>query len=233
MNQAEALYQLQEIDLKLIRIQKRLQEIGAVLGDSQALIQAQRDVQMAQERLTPLQKKARSLELEIESNSAKIHTTDEQLYSGRVSNPKELQDMQQEIQTLKKRNVELEDQLLETMLAVEEAEAALNDANARLREAQAGWENEHQHLLAEKAELEEQTVTLTEKRQQAVKPVAAENLKLYDNLKVKKHNQPVAVLAGTSCSVCGVEQTLAISKSVRQEQGLVYCTSCGRILVAR
>jgi predicted nucleic acid-binding Zn-ribbon protein len=56
---------------------------------------------VAQKTLTPLQSRARNLELEIQSTSEKIRLTDQQLYSGKVRNPKELQEMQQEIQSLK------------------------------------------------------------------------------------------------------------------------------------
>jgi predicted nucleic acid-binding Zn-ribbon protein len=232
MNQAEALYRLQEIDLSLLRAQKRVQEISAVLGDNQAIRAAEADVTQAQQHLTPLQTSARNLELEIQSNAEKVKTTDEQLYGGRVTNPKELQDMQQEIQSLRKRNTELEDHLLETMVAIEEAEAALDAAAARLQSVREIWESEHSQLLDEGAELETKIATFQQQREQALKSVTPENQKLYHNLRVKKHNQPVAALAGNNCSVCGVEQTLAVARSVRQAQALVYCSNCGRILVA-
>jgi|FLYN01.1.fsa_nt_gi predicted nucleic acid-binding Zn-ribbon protein len=233
MTQAEALYQLQEIDLRLARAQKRLQEISALLGDNQAVMKAQAQVSQAQQRLAPLQTSVRNLELEIQSNKQKIQVTDEQLYSGRVKNPKELQDMQQEIQSLKKRNEELEDHLLETMIAVEEAEAALAGATSQLQQVREAWESEHGQMLDEGAQLESQIAALRQQREQALKSVEPEYQKLYQNLRAKKHNQPIAVLSGNSCGVCGVEQTLAIVKSVRQGQELVYCMSCGRILVGR
>lgn len=233
MNQAEALYRLQEIDLTLARRQKRLREITIILEDNKAITEAQVRLNQAQQHLHPLQTSARNLELEIQSNNEKIRATDEQLYSGRVKNPKELQDMQQEIQLLKKRNEELEDRLLATMMAVEEAEAAVSDANAHLQSVQASWENEHGQLLHEGAQIESQIAMLQQQREQALKSVEPDNVILYNNLRAKKHNQPVAVLSGDSCAVCGVEQNLAVVKSVRQGQELVYCRSCGRILVAK
>jgi hypothetical protein len=233
MTQAEALYHLQEIDLSVLRAKKRVQEISAVLGDNQAISAAEAAVTQAQQHLTPLQTSARNLELEIQSNAEKISITDEQLYGGRVTNPKELQDMQQEIQSLKKRNRELEDQLLETMMAIEDAEAALQTAKSHLNGVREKWESEHSQLLDEGAQLESQIAALQQQREQALKSVTPENQKLYHNLRVKKHNQPLATLDGNSCAVCGVEQTLAVVKSVRQGQALVYCTNCGRILVAK
>jgi predicted nucleic acid-binding Zn-ribbon protein len=233
MNQAEALYRLQEVDLSLIRTQKRLQEISAVLGNSESITTAQRDVDQTQQKLTPLQNHVRNLELEIQSNSRKVRATEEQLYSGHVKNPKELQDMQQEIQSLKKRNQELEDTLLEAMVSAEDAEAALAQTMTALQGIKMTWESEHGQLLDEGVQLESQIAQFKQQRETALAAVTAENQKLYLNLRAKKHNQPIAALTGDSCAVCGVEQTLAVSKSVRQAQELVYCVNCGRILVAR
>ena len=100
MTQAEALFHLQEIDLQLIQAQKRLTEIATDLADNKTILEAQTQVEAAQKTLTPLQTRARNLELEIQSTSEKIRLTDQQLYSGKIRNPKELQEMQQEIQSL-------------------------------------------------------------------------------------------------------------------------------------
>jgi predicted nucleic acid-binding Zn-ribbon protein len=233
MTQQEALYYLQEIDVGLARAKKRLQEVSAVLGDYQAITAAEDRVNEAIRQLSPLQVNARSLELEIQSNTEKMRLTEERLYSGHVSNPKELQDMQQETQLLKKRSLELQDQLLEMLIAVETAEAIVAESKLHFQAVKSDWEGEHGQLLDEGVLLETQIADLHQKRKLALQSVSPEYQKLYHNLRAKKHNQPIATLIGNSCAVCGVEQTLAVAKSVRQGKELTYCMSCGRILVAR
>ncbi|NWG17859.1 MAG: hypothetical protein HXY41_14620 [Chloroflexi bacterium] len=233
MSQALALYQLQEIELGILRCQKRLSEIAAALEDNQAVAEARARLEAAQKTLTPLHTRARNLELEIQSNADKIRATDERLYSGSVRNPKELQDMQQEIQALKRRNAELEDTLLEMMLAVEEAEAALASARADLQQITGDWETQNQNLLDEQARLKADETRLAEQRRQALSHISAEDLKLYNALKPRRHNQPVAVLDGDTCAACGVEQTMAIISDLDRGVSLVKCMSCGRILVRK
>ena len=233
MTQAAALFALQEIDLNLIRNQKRLQELTAMLADNQRISNAESKVAEALKHLIPVQTQARNLELEIQSNTDKIANTEEQLYGGNVRNPKELQDMQHEIQSLKKRNVELEDHLLETMMAIEDGEKLLADAQTKLNDITRTWENEHRQLLVEQSQLESDVKTLRQKREQALEPISPENQQLYSSLRTKKNNQPISALDGNTCSVCGVEQTLAVMKNVRQGRGLIYCGNCGRILVAK
>jgi uncharacterized protein len=230
MTQAETLYRLQEIDLNALQAQKRLNEIAAALSDNQRITAAQAQVSAAQAALTPLQTKSRNLELEVQSNTDKIRQTDEALYSGRVRNPKELQDMQQEIQSLKSRNSDLEDTLLETMLLVESAEAELKARQVDLDSVRTAWETEHQHLLDEQTQLKADIITLRQRREQLLPEVAEDSLKTYNALKPRKNNQPIALLVDRSCSVCRVEQEMAVIAETRKGQKLTTCSSCGRIL---
>jgi predicted nucleic acid-binding Zn-ribbon protein len=189
MTQAEALFALQEIDLTLIRNQKRLQELTAMLADNKGVSDAEAKVAEALKQLIPVQTQLR--------------------------------------------NLELEDHLLETMMAIEDGEKLLTDAQAQLNNISQAWENEHQQLIDEQSQLESEVKILRQKRERALEPISPENQQLYSSLRTKKNNQPISALDGNTCSVCGVEQTLAVMKNVRQGQGLIYCGNCGRILVAK
>lgn len=233
MAQAEELYRLQEIELSTLRIRKRLQEIAAALANEETVRAAQAQVDHARRILTPLHTHALDLDLEIKSNIEKTRAADERLYSGTVRNPKELQDLQQEIESLRKWRGELETQSLETMFLVEEAEAALSAAEADLTRIRQEWESAHGHLLDEQAELKSQLEQNRQRRERILSLITPENVQIYDSLKVKKNNQPVALMQGNTCSMCGVAQNMAVEREARQGRQLAYCTNCGRILVPR
>ncbi len=233
MSQAEALYRLQEVDLDTAQTRRRLQEIAAALTDSSAVQAAQAQAEAARQALLPLRQRSRSLDLETQSNVEKTRTADERLYSGAVKNPKEMQDLQQEIDSLKKWRGELETQLLETIFATEEAEAALGEAEAALAQAAAMWENAHRGLLAEQADLKSRLEHNRQRRERALSELTPESLRIYDTLKAKKHNQPIALMQGATCGICGVAQNMAVEREARQGFQLAYCTNCGRVLVPR
>lgn len=233
MSQIEELYQLQKIELTIVKNRKRLAEILAELEQDEAVQQARTTVESAQKTLSPLQIKVRNLDLEIQSTLEKTQTTEQNLYSGSIKNPKELQDMQQEIVSLKKRHSDLETQLLETMYAVEEAESALNQSQTRLDTVTESWQSAHQTLLAEQIELETQTRQLLDSRRKIMTRISADTLKLYDSMKPRKHNMPIALMQGNTCSVCGVAQNMAVEREVRLGRNVTYCGNCGRILIAR
>ena len=231
MSQPDAMYQLQEIDLGILKDRQRLQEITQILANDAALQAAQARVDAAQSKLSPLRTHSRDLELEMQSNEEKTRSSEKQLYSGAIKNPKEMQDVQQEIQSLKKRHSDLEAMLLETMMAVEEAESALEDARANLDAVAASRGDEHRQLLAEKSQLESQVRDIRERREQSLEAIEPENVKLYETLRPRKHNQPMAIMEGNTCSICGVAQTMAVEREVRQGKQLVRCSNCDRILV--
>ena len=231
MNQAKTLYQLQKIDLGILKSRKRIQEIDNILANDEALQAVQVRVTQATNELTPLNARLRDLELETQSNEEKSRSSEQQLYSGTIKNPKEMQDTQQEITSLKKRHGDLETMMLEMMMAVEEAEAKLSDAESNLADVIASRGDEHKQLLEERTHLNSQIKQLNVQRLQVLTEVEPENLKIYDTMKVRKHNQPIAVMEGNTCGICGVAQTVTIEREVRQGRGLVYCSNCERILV--
>ncbi len=231
MSQAEVLYNLQKIDLQIIRVKKRLNEIALLLKDNVAVTEAQTQVAAAEKKLIPLKTQARNLEFDIQSTVEKSKGTEELLYSGRVKNPKEMREMQQEIDSLKKRRGDLEDRLLEVMMTVEEAEGELQNNQSNLITSQSAWANQNQALLDEQAKLQTQLTAEQERRKTALPNVKPESLKIYDTLKGKKANHPIALMQDRSCAACGIEQTLAIVTEAKRGETLVYCLNCERILV--
>jgi predicted nucleic acid-binding Zn-ribbon protein len=227
-----ALYRIQEIELEILTARSRLRDIQAALGENEALVSAQAAFDTAQGQLAPLRARSRHFELEIQSNVDKTRSAEDRLYSGSVKNPKELQDIQHEIASLKKWHSELEDQMLEAMLAVEEAEEAMRLAQAHLDAVSASFSTEHGQLIAERDQLKARDTVLRQDREKRLAAVEPDLLKLYNSLRPRKNNQPIALMEGDSCSVCGVEQTRMIADAARRRQEIVYCTSCERILYA-
>ena len=231
ISQATLLYRLQTLDLATGHLQSRLDEIEKILGANEKVIVAQETLAAAEKALAPWQASSLNLDLEIKGVVQKLQTTEQQLYSGRVSNPKELQEMESEIASLKRRQSQLEDALLEAMVNVENGQSAVATAKQNVEAVQAEWAASQTDLIAEKKRLEADRDKMRKERAEAIVGVEAANLAKYETLRVKKRGQAVALLDGDHCKACGVEQTSMIGQQVRQEGAkLVICGSCGRIL---
>ncbi len=230
MSQATLLYRLQAIDLGIAQRHARLQEIETILVQDVTVARARQQFEAADAALKPWQTRSRDLDLEIKSIAQKIQQTDRSLYSGKITNPKELQEMQEDIASLKRRQSRLEDDLLEAMMKTEEGQASLVEAQRLLNEAQAAWAGSQVDLLDEKQRLDKEVADLQVQRQKAASGTDPDSLSKYEALRPKKRGQAVALLKGESCVICGVEQTSRIAQQVRQGTQLIYCESCGRIL---
>ena len=122
MSQPFKLFRLQQLDSQLDQGRGRLREIEATLNDSAALNQAQERASQAEAGLVTAQKTLNRAEENVQAQQIKIEQTEAALYGGKVRNPKELQDLQNESAALKRFLDTLEERQLEALIAVEEAE---------------------------------------------------------------------------------------------------------------
>jgi len=123
MSRLDLLQDLQAIDMRMDDGIRTHREIETRLADESAVTSAQRDADSTQSHLATLRARLRTLELEEQSLMDKIKSVDQRLYGGRVNNPKELSGLEQDAQMLKRRQSELEDQMLQVMAETENAEA--------------------------------------------------------------------------------------------------------------
>jgi len=230
MNKSHLLYRLQTIDLEITNSKRRLEEVKASLGKSEELRQARRALQKAKDELNRWRTTLRDLELEAKSLTAKITSVEERLYSGRVTNPKELANLQNEVSYLKRKRGELEDRQLEAMVEVEEHEAEVDSKKASLAQIEAEWSQTQKRLTAEQGELEERLAHKKKERVEAEGMIGAEDLALYGELYSRKGGQAVALLKGEVCQACRVTLPTSRVQQARSGDSLSFCSSCQRIL---
>jgi predicted nucleic acid-binding Zn-ribbon protein len=231
MIQGELLYELQQLDLELENGQRRIAEIKEELGETKALQQARSEVTAAEKESRQWFTRVRDLELEIEALNTKSSATEKRLYSGRVTNPKELTDMQEEIASLKRRRSDLEDELLEAMVYGEEAGERLNHRRTTLNEMESEWQARQDALIEELSQLEERMTTVQDEREQLRPAIPAENLTQYDKIRSRFGSPAVATLRNGVCGFCAVAPSSTKLKSIRSGRELLLCGNCGRILL--
>jgi predicted nucleic acid-binding Zn-ribbon protein len=229
-NQAGLLYRLQIVDTDIAKRRARLKEIDAKLNNDETIAQATQQLEAAEKAIKPWQTKARDLDLEIKSVAEKSAVADGDLYSGRIANPKALQEIQSEIDALKRRQAALEDDLLETMMELEAAQTEVDSAQENLSMARAALASTQTDLLDEQAKLKAEAAEAEEQRKAMAANVEPANLAVYDKLRQRLRGQAVAKLQSSGCSLCGVEQTMSNMQAARSDRALVFCESCGRIL---
>lgn len=229
MSQTFQLYILQQIDTKLDNAHARLQEIDAALKSDAALKRAEKKTANAKSVLQKAQLALKRAEEEVQEQQNKIANNQKTLYSGSVTNPKELEDLQNEAEALKRYLQVLEDRQLEKMIAFEEAESAHQAAEDNLGAVQQQVAQEHAELGGEQSQLQTQAAELEIEREKAVAQVDEEALKTYNKLRQSRHGLAVSLVENGICTACGATLTAAQAQAVRSPSKINTCSSCGRV----
>lgn len=230
MSESFKLFRLQQIDSELDNTHSRLGEIEAILADNRQVRLAENDVETTLQVRDDAASKLRREEIEVQSQRLKIEQSEATLYSGKVKNPKELQDYQHEVESLTRYLSTLEDRQLEVMLILDETEeryqAAVESHSKLVNEINL----QNEHLLKEKELLQQDLIRQESERQAASSNISPDDLKLYDALRPKKSGVAVSRVVERTCSACGSTLTAATFSSAQIPSKISRCDTCGRIL---
>lgn len=230
MSRPFKLFRLQQLDSQLDAHQARLAQIASSLQEDLELQQAEAHAAKCEAAWKAAQTALRRVESEVAQQRIKIEQTESTLYSGRVHNPKELQDLQSEAAALKRYLSVLEDRQLEAMLVEEETAAEQEQAQSALTQARQASASRYALLTAEQMRLQKECAKLEEERQATLAAIAAEDLQLYQELRQKRRGVAVARVVDRACSACGSILSTALLQLANSPNQLTRCETCGRIL---
>ncbi len=230
MSQISILYRLQQIDSQLDNARISLHNVENELSDNSLITDAQQTVLEAEQKYQIELKRQRESENKSYDVRVKIELSETSLYGGKIQNTKELQDLQNEVASLKRLIITLEDHELEAMMAVEEAEASLTQAKAVLMEIQAKQIEHNAILNGEMTKLFSQIERLEAERNAAIPPISASELALYEQLRKSRNGVAVVKVTSRACGACGATLTAAVIQSTQSPGQLVRCPTCSRIL---
>lgn len=209
MSQRTFLYQLQTIDREIDLINDRISAIDHTISGDKEIIRAKQTVEIAQKLFNTSKTGLVEIENQVSKHRKKIEQSETRLYSGNVTNPKELQDLQAEIKSIKNRIAALEDEQLEAMMELESSEAELNLAKKTQEEIIKNKEQNNSDLLIEKKDLEIDLEQYLKQRTTTTSLISPHLLEKYMKLRINRNKVAVALLEDNSCSACGNNLTSA------------------------
>lgn len=152
---------------------------------------------------------------------------------GLISNPKDLERMSHELQSLERRITTLEDEELEVMARLEDAQRDLDALRGQVAEADARLAELTASRDEKAAAIDAQLVDVEAQRGPSVEGLPADLLALYDKLRGSKNGVGAAELRQRRCTGCqlGIDNAeLAVIKATPADT-VVRCEECSRILV--
>jgi hypothetical protein len=232
MTRVSNLFNLQEVDRSIAKARERIEAIEEQLEDDAAIQKALREVREAEAALTEVRSEHSSAEHAVQAQRSKIEQNESALYGGSVTNPKELEDLQMEQESLKRYLATLEDRLLEAMMELDDAEEAFENAEAELDLVKTQSAAKNADLVAEKQALENDIARLESEREASLANVSADDLNTYQKLRERFHGVVVAEVVGANCSICGLDLARSKMQEIQSGSELIRCSQCNRILYA-
>ncbi len=231
MSKAEPLYRLQLLDIDLDNARKQLRDVETALTSNPAVTHAQTEFAKAQQAHHKLALEAKSLELEGRSLYDKIKEHEDRLYRGLIKTPKELIDLQRELEVLKRNSAAHEEKQFTQMLAVEEAAEVMANCQTAVAQATKHWQEDSVDLRNVRAQLKDRISADEERREAISVAIPRADMVVYVALRAKKAGGvAVAMVKNAACGLCGEEPSSVLSQQARTGSTLAICPGCGRIL---
>lgn len=232
MAQVFKLYRLQQLDTQIDQLISRVQEIQSEIKDDTSVRSARNKFEQARQQLQKKQSEIKTSETHAETIRIKLDQNQSSLYGGKISNPKELQDLQQEAASLRRQLSAIEDEMLELMIAAEEIQSEVDTAQAWLENAESIHTRKSESLTAERAQTEAEIARLSSERDTVAQTAPPDELMLYRELRNKRRGIAVAKVVDGACSACGSNLNSSLLQQAKSPLFIAYCETCSRILYA-
>ena len=230
MTSIAELYRLQEVDLALQSARDDLTDVQSRLGEPEELIDARHAAEERQEAQRVAEKDFKEREWEADEQQRKIEKPEQKLYEGKVSNPKELEDLQKDVESLKRRRIVLDDEAFAAMERLDEAERVLAEAQRQLEELTGTTGVEQDELRARQSTLEGEIASLEGQRAELAAGGDEALIDRYDELRAGHQGRAVAKVQGGSCQGCRILLPVNLIQRARAGDDIVQCINCERIL---
>lgn len=227
---AATLYHLQQLDLELERLSTEQRAIAGSLQDNAPLHKLRTEQKLALQQSHAALKTQQEAEWALEDLSHRLKTQEHRLYNGTVSNPKELNALQQEVQRLRTQQSLQEEKTLEVMEATESLQQTAQRTSAMLQQAEAAWVNQNAVLISQRDQLEAREQDVQLQREQLAASLQADLISRYDRIRRTRQGKAVSKVEQGSCQWCRVILTPSELQHVRISTKLETCSNCGRFL---
>jgi predicted nucleic acid-binding Zn-ribbon protein len=202
-------------------------EIKELLGKRADVDGRLRDQMIVVDDLAAAQAKA---DADVEQVKARRKRDQDRMDSGAIANPKDLERMQHELQTLERRISALEDEELEVMEQLEEAQSALAELTTALESIDSRLGDLTSARDAKVASFDAEIASVSAGRDAIVAELPEDLLALYEKLRANKNGVGAAELRARQCGLRLAPAPLGRIRSSPSDQ-VERCQECQRILV--
>lgn len=220
--------EIQELDIKMIRLmrlkkqrQRELEQIESLKAELREQLDTKRiEVQKISEDVTLLEKKVVSLNEKIKQLEAKQSS---------VKKVEEFNALTQEMTSSERERISLEQQISNFVDKRALEEEILEKINQSLKTSDTNSKELENEIRASVEKINEEGFSLRKERDEIVKDVDQDVLKIYERLLKNKKDRVIVPIENRTCSGCHIALTAQHENLVRKGNNLTFCEHCSRI----
>ena len=233
MAESDALLALQELDLEIMRAEKRLDELPekrAILETRAKIAEVQQLKARADLLISKLEAELRAHQDEISTLSDKLTTEQKKVME--TSDHRMVQSITREMDGLKRRRDKIEMQSLQLMERIDKANGQGDKVDQALTQLAAKEASLVEQFKAKGGELQGDIAKLNTRRDAYASQLSPETLERYRRVRDQKGGIGVGKLEDTTCSACRMELPAERIKELREADSDVgVCPECKRLIV--
>ncbi|HTA02424.1 MAG TPA: C4-type zinc ribbon domain-containing protein [Streptosporangiaceae bacterium] len=230
------LLELADLDAELGRLEHRRRSLPehAELSELEQRDRELRDeIATVEAREGDLKREQAKADADVEQVRSRIARDRARLDAGQVNSPRELENLQSEIESLLRRQSDLEDVELDVMERLEAAQSRLKEAGAERAAAGTDLEAVTARRDVALAEISGLSSVAAERRAAVVAEEPADLIDLYERLRAQHGGVGAAALRRGQCQGCHLSLNTVDLNAIRAAAAddILRCEECRRILV--
>lgn len=227
----ERLTALQRIDQGIREKKRGVEESARQLRTQEDAVQ-QREAEIGELRGRLAEAKDRQVTLERDLAEIEDKMKDRRMRLQRIRNEKELQATQREIDVMKERTSQLEEEELQVLEEVEVLTAKTVAGEENLRGSQQALAEERAALALRESALSEEVDRESQRRRELATSLDAGLFRRYELIFTRRQGTAVVAVRGGICQGCHMNVPPQLYNQILKGEDVFDCPSCHRLLFA-
>ena len=231
--QYNILIELQKIDIDIDKEEKKKRSLPLMIEGVTREIQVLKDsLKNKNENYRNLQIKLKRIELDLAEKTNKIKKHQEDLYGGKISDIKELKQIQKVIANYQKEKSSIEEDVLDLMEEVEDLNKLISHLDEDLKVKEEEFKKRKEEMDLTSLAIKKNMDSLNIKRGEILSKITdGRLLKEYERLRKEKGGKAIIKVDGSVCPGCYLDLPSDVIYQLKKNRKMIICPNCSRILI--
>jgi len=227
------LLELQKIDIDIDEEERKKKSLPLKIEGITKEIQGLKDsLKNKNEDYKNLQLNLKRKELDLTEKSNKINKHQEDLYGGKISDIKELKQIQRVIANYKEEKDSIEEDVLDLMEEMEDLDKSIGHLDEDLKRKEKEFKKRKEEMDLTRLVIEKNMNSLNIKREEILSKLTdGRLLNEYELLRKEKGGKAIMEVDGSICPGCYLDLPSDAIYQLKKNRKIIICPNCSRILI--